>query len=111
MELSLPQDSKCPVEPSTPHQPTVDQLTQELAWSTSRNEEYVKIIDNLRQENKEMRIQVKAVEDLNKAITSSHDSRQERHIVLKTQARKLKFKSLVSSAKLKAIVDAALPSS
>ena len=33
-EMSPPQDSKQLVEPSMPHQPTIDQLTQELAQST-----------------------------------------------------------------------------
>ena len=30
-ELSLPPESKQPIEPSAPHQQTIDQLTQELA--------------------------------------------------------------------------------
>ena len=55
-EMSPPQESEQPAEPSTPHQPTVDQLTQELAKSVSRNEEYVKIIASLREENKDLRL-------------------------------------------------------
>ena len=74
-ELSPPPKFKHPTEPSTPHQPTIDQLTQELAQSTIRNEEYTKIIADLRQENKEFHLQVRTVEDLNKAINSSHDYR------------------------------------
>ena len=73
-ELNLPPEFKKPKEPSTPHQPTIYQLTQELARWTSRNEEYAKIIADLRQENKKLRLQVSTVEDLNKAITTSHDS-------------------------------------
>ena len=34
-ELSPSQDFKQPTKPSTPHQSTVEQLTQELAWSAS----------------------------------------------------------------------------
>ena len=49
--VSLSQYFKQPTEPSTPHHPIVDQLTQELARSASRNEEYAKIIDSLCQEN------------------------------------------------------------
>ena len=71
------------MEPSTLHQLAVDHLTQELAQSASQNEEYAKMIDSLRQENMELCIQVKAIEDLNKAITYSHDSRQERRIFFK----------------------------
>ena len=37
-ELSPSQYFKQPTEPSTPHQPIVDQLTQELAQLASRNE-------------------------------------------------------------------------
>ena len=43
-ELSSPPKFNQPIELSTPHQPTIDQLTQELARSTSQNEEYPKII-------------------------------------------------------------------
>ena len=111
MELSLLPKSKQPTEPSTPHQPTIDLLTQELAWLASRNEEYTKIIADLWQDNKELRIQFRIVEDLNNAITSLHDSWQERHAVLKEQAKNLKFKSHVSSAKSKAAANATFPSS
>ena len=50
----------------------------------SQNEEYTKLITELQQENKELRLQVKVIEDLNKAITSSHNSQQESHIFLKS---------------------------
>ena len=49
----------------------------------SRNEEYAKSIAELRQENKDLCLQVKAIEDLNKAINSSHNTQQKRHVVLK----------------------------
>ena len=51
-DMSPPQESKKPVELSTLHQPTIDQLIQELAQSVSRNEEYAKMIVSLQQENK-----------------------------------------------------------
>ena len=69
------------------------------------------MIDSLHQDNKELHIQVKVIKDLNKANTSSHDSQQERHFVLKERAINLKFKSPVSSAKSKEAADAAPPSS
>ena len=47
-ELILLPESKQPIKQSTPHQPTVDQLTQELAQLASLNEEYTKIIVDLR---------------------------------------------------------------
>ena len=68
------------------------------------------MIADLCQENKDLRIQVKDVEDLNKAIPSSRDSRQERKNILKAQARKLKFKSLVSFNKSKAVANTTQPS-
>ena len=70
--MSPPQESEQHAEPSSPHQLTVDQLTQELAKSVSRNEEYVKIIASLREENKDLRLQVKTIEEMNKAINLSH---------------------------------------
>ena len=36
-ELNTPPETKQPMEPSTPHQLTVDQLTQELVQSTKQN--------------------------------------------------------------------------
>ena len=74
-ELSLPLDPKQPTEPSTPNQPTIGQLTQELAELVSRNEEYAKLIGELWQQNKDLYLQVKDVEDLNKAINLSHNTR------------------------------------
>ena len=70
---------------------------------------HAKIIADLRQENKELHLQVRNIQDLKKDVTSSHESREERHTVLKAQARNLKFKSHVSSAKLNASVDGASP--
>ena len=74
-ELSPLLESKHPTKPSTPHHPTIDQLIQELARLASCGEQYAKIYVYLRQESKELHLQVRTVEDLNKAITSSHDSR------------------------------------
>ena len=71
-ELSPPPDPKKPIETFTPNQPKLDQLTQELAQSACRNEKYVKLIADLPKENKDLRMQVKAIEDLNKAINLSH---------------------------------------
>ena len=82
-----------------------------MAQSASRNEEYAKLITEIWQENKDLRLQVKVVEDLNKDINSSHNNRYERRAVLKSQAKKLKFKSPVSSVKSKAAANTAQPSS
>ena len=46
-ELSPLPESKQPTKPSTPNQPTLGQLTQELAQSMSWNEEYPKLIVEL----------------------------------------------------------------
>ena len=72
---SSPQDYECPTNPFTLNQKIIDQLTQELAQSTSQNKKYAEMIADLRQEIKDLHIQVKAVEYLNKEITSSRDSR------------------------------------
>ena len=110
MEVSPPQDSQQPAEPSTSHQPTIDQLTQELAQSTKRNKGYFKLIAELQDENKELRLQVKNIEKLHKVIILSHRTQQERRTLLKSQAKRLKFKSPASS-KLKVAANIALPSS
>ena len=75
IELSPPQDSKFPIEPFTLNQQTIDRLTQELAQSTSQNKRYAEMIADLHQENKDLRLQVKIVEELDKSINSLHDSR------------------------------------
>ena len=69
------------------------------------------MIADLRQENKNLHLQFKAVEDLNKDITSSRDSHQERHNVMKVQAKNLKSKFTVPFAKSKVDATAAHPSS
>ena len=79
--------------------------------SIRRNEAYTKLTTELRQENKDLHLQVKVIKDLNKAINSSHRSQQERHVVLKSQAKNLKFKSSVSFSKSKAAANATQPSS
>ena len=75
------------------------------------NEEYAKLIEKLWQENKDLHLQVKVVKGLNKAINLSNKSQQERHAILKYQAKNLKFKSNASSSKSKAAANAAQPSS
>ena len=55
-EMSPPQDLKHLEKPSTLHQPTIDQLTQELAQSTKQKKGYVKLIAELQDENKELRL-------------------------------------------------------
>ena len=80
---SPPQDSECLAEPFTPNQQTIDRLTQELAQLTRENKKYAEMIADLHKENQDLRIQVKSVEDLNKSITSSRDSHQKRHNILK----------------------------
>ena len=49
-ELNTPPETKQPAEIFTPNQPTVYQLTQELAQSTRQNEEYTKLIAELTRE-------------------------------------------------------------
>ena len=109
-EMSPPQDFEQPVDPSTLHNPMVDQLTQELTQSVSRNEEYVNITASLQQENKDLCLEVKTIEDLNK-INLSHRSQQERCAILKSQAQKLKFKTPASSTKSKVVANTTQPSS
>ena len=77
----------------------------------SQNEEYAKLIAELRQENKDLCLQVKVVEHLNTAINSSHNTRWERHVILNDQAKNLKYKFSISSSKSKAAANAAQPSS
>ena len=76
-----------------------------------QNEEYAKLIAEIWQENKDFHLQVKSIEDLNKAINSPYNTRQERRVVLKSQAKNFKFKSFVSSSKSKATANATQPSS
>ena len=93
-----------------PQQPTIDQLTYDLTQSTKKNEGYVKLISDLREENKELRLQVKNIEELHKTVSLSQRKQQERHTLLKAWAKKLKFKSPASS-KSKAATNTTLPSS
>ena len=82
-EVIPPRDSKQSAEPSTPHQPTIEQLTQELAQSIKRNEGYVKLIAGLQEENKELWLQVKNIEELHRTISLSQRNQQERCTLLK----------------------------
>ena len=70
-------------EPSTPLHHTVNRLTQDIAQLKIQNEKYVELISELREENKELHSQVKSVEYLNNAKTTSHISLYLRHDSLK----------------------------
>ena len=110
IEMSPPRDFNQSLEPCTPPQPTLDQLNSELTQSTKQNEAHVKLISELREENKELRLQIKNMEDLHKTVSILQRDLQAMHALLKAQARKLKYKKSVSS-KSKAAVNAALPPS
>ena len=109
-EMSPLQDFNQSPEPCTPPQPTLDQLTFELTQSMKQNEAHVNLISELREENRELRLQIKNMEELHKTVSVSQRYQQVMHALLKAQAKKLKFKQSVSS-KSKAVTDAALPPS
>ena len=75
-----------------------------------QNEGHAKLISELREENRELRLQIKNMEDLPKIVSVSHMDWQARRALLKAQAKKFKFKQSVSSMS-KAAADAALPPS
>ena len=75
-----------------------------------QNEGHAKLISELREENRELRLEIKNMEDLHKTVSISQRDRQARRDILKDEAKKLKFKQSVSS-KLEAAGDAALPPS
>ena len=58
-------------EPCQPWQPKVEQLTFELTQSTQQNEAHVKLISELQEENKLLRLQIKAMEDLHKTVNKT----------------------------------------
>ena len=91
-------------------QPTLEQLTSELTQSKKKNEAHVMLILELREENKELRLQIKNMEDLHKTVSISQRDGQVRHALLKANARKLKYKQYVPS-KSEASVDTAPPPS
>ena len=98
------------LEPLTPSQPTLEQLTSELTQSAKQNEAHVKLISELREENRELQLQIKNMEDLHKTISISQRDRQVRHALLKAQVRKLKYKKSVPS-KSEVAADTTLPPS
>ena len=90
--------------------PTLEQLTFDLTQSAKQNEAHVKLISELHEENKELQLQIKNMEDLHNTISISQMDQQARNSLLKAHARKLKYKKYVPS-KLEAAADAALPPS
>ena len=94
----------------TPLHHTMKRLTQNIAQLKIQDEKYVKLISELREENKELRLQVKSVEDLNNAKIASHISLWLRHDSLKDQFKRLSDKSTFSF-KTKEVATAAQPSS
>ena len=117
IDLDLPSTNMIPAwdfnqspELCTPPQETLDQLTSNLTQSTKQNEAHVKLISELCEENRELRLQIKNMEYLPKTVSVSHMDRQARRALLKAQDKKFKFKQSVSSM-LKAAADAALPPS
>ena len=82
-EISPPRDFNQSPEPFTPPQPTLDQLNSELTQSTKHNETHVKLISELREENRELWLQIKNMEDLHKTISLSQRNRKTRLALLK----------------------------
>ena len=75
LKRSSPQkDPESFAEPSTPLHQTMNRLTQDIAQLKIHNEKYAELISELREENKELRLQVKSVDDLNNAKIDSHIS-------------------------------------
>ena len=109
-EISPPQDFNQSRKPLMPLQPTLEQLTSELTQSVKQNEAHVKLISKIHEENRELELQIKNMEDIDKTVSTSQRDRQVRHALLKAQARKLKYKQSVPS-KSEAATDAALPPS
>ena len=62
-----------------------------------QNESHAKLISDLHEENKELWLQIKNMEDLHKTVSISQSDRQARHSLLKAQARKLKYKKSIPS--------------
>ena len=87
MEMSPPWDFNQSRESSMPPHPTLYQLNSELTQSTKQNEVYVKLISQLQEENKELRLQIKNMEDLHKIVSLSQRNKKEMCSLLKVQAR------------------------
>ena len=84
----------------------MNRLTQEITQLKIQNEKYAKLISELREENKELGLQVKSIEYLNNAKKNSHTSLWLRHDTLKDQFKTLRDKS-TSSSKSKAVATVA----
>ena len=76
----------------------------------NQNERYVKLISDLREENKELQLQIKNIEDLHKTVILSQRDQEARCALLKAQVRKLNFKPSASSKSERA-ANIALPPS
>ena len=68
------------------------------------------LISELREENKELWLQIKNMEDLHKTMSVSQRDVQVRHALIKEHVRKLKYKQYVPS-KSEASVDTVPPPS
>ena len=75
-----------------------------------QNEGHAKLISELREENRELWLQIKNMENLHKTISTSLRDQQARHALLKAQSRKLKYKKSVPS-KSEEAANVALPPS
>ena len=74
-EITPPWDFNQSPEPLTPLHPTLEQSTSELTQSAKQNEAHVKLISELHEENRELRLQIKNMEDLHKTISISQRHR------------------------------------
>ena len=70
-------------KPLTPPHPTLEQLTSELTQSAKKNEAHVKLISELHEENRELRLQIKNMKDIHKTMSMSQRDHQVRHALLK----------------------------
>ena len=82
-KMSSPWNSNQSPEPSTPLQPKLYQLTSKLTQSMKQNEGYVKLIWDLWEDNKELWLHIKNMEDLHKTVSLSQRDWQERRGLLK----------------------------
>ena len=74
------------------------------------NEGYVNLISDFLEENKELWLQVKNIEELHRNVILSQRNQQERHTLFKALAKNVKYKSPASSNS-KVVADATIPSS
>ena len=66
-----------------PQQPTLEQLTSKLTQLGKKNEAHVKLISELHEENRELWLQIRNMEDLHMPISISQRDQQARHALLK----------------------------